>query len=77
VATVQEKLAWLDAITKRVQQFLSEGGDLRSMEAAPLGMALFHALNDLTKEFGVQAPKPPGPRAPCGAFGDALNSRLK
>ena len=58
MATVQEKLAWLEAITTRVQQFLEEGGDLRSIEAAPLGMALFHALNDLTREFGVEAPKP-------------------
>jgi hypothetical protein len=67
LATVQEKLAWLEAITVRVQQFVKEGGDLRSVEAAPLGMALFYALNDLTREFGVQAVRPysasadPGP----------------
>ena len=62
MATVQDKLAWLQAITQRVQQFVQEGGDLKSVEAAPLGMALFYAINDLGREFGVQAPKPPAAR---------------
>jgi hypothetical protein len=71
LATVQDKLAWLDAVTQRVQQFVREGGDLKSVEAAPLGMALFHALNDLGREFGVQPPRAstdaPGPVPPKNA----------
>jgi hypothetical protein len=58
LANVQEKLAWLDAIRQRVQRFVNEGGDLKSADAAPLAMALFHAINDLTNEFGVQPAKP-------------------
>jgi hypothetical protein len=58
LANIQEKLAWLDAIRQRVQQFVNEGGDLKSADAAPLAMALFHAINDLTNEFGVQPAKP-------------------
>jgi hypothetical protein len=58
LANVQEKLAWLDAIRQRVQQFVNEGGDLKSADAAPLAMALFHAINDLTNEFGIQPAKP-------------------
>ncbi len=54
MASVQDKLAWLDAITRRVQKFVEEGGDLKSAEAAPFAMALFHAINDLSREFGVQ-----------------------
>jgi hypothetical protein len=57
LATLQEKLAWLDAIRQRVQQFVNEGGDLKSAEAAPLAMALFHAINDLTSEFGFRPSK--------------------
>jgi len=58
LATVQEKLAWLDAVRRRVQQFIDQGGDPKSAEAAPLAMALFHAINDLTSEFGIKRPKP-------------------
>ena len=56
MASVQEKLTWLGAITQRIEQFVDDGGDLRSVEAAPLGMALFHALQDLGKEFAVEPP---------------------
>lgn len=56
MASIQEKLAWLGAITQRIEQFVHDGGDLRSVEAAPLGMALFHALQDLGKEFAVEPP---------------------
>jgi hypothetical protein len=60
VASIQEKLAWLEAITQRIQQFVVDGGDLKSVGAAPLGMALFHALQDLGGEFGVQPHVPNG-----------------
>jgi len=60
LASIQEKLAWLEAIAQRIQQFVEDGGDLRSVEAAPLGMALFHALQDLGREFGVQPPRSNG-----------------
>jgi hypothetical protein len=56
VASIQEKLAWLEAITRRIEQFVHDGGDLKSVEAAPLGMALFHALQDLGNEFGIHSP---------------------
>jgi hypothetical protein len=56
--TVHEKLAWLEAITQSAQRFVDEGGELKSIEAAPLGLALFHAMNDLAGEFGFQTGKP-------------------
>lgn len=55
--TVHEKLAWLEAITQSAQRFIEEGGELKSIEAAPLGLALFHAMNDLAGEFGFQSAK--------------------
>jgi hypothetical protein len=60
VASIQEKLAWLEAVTQRIQQFVEDGGDLKSVEGAPLGMALFHALQDMGREFGVQPPSSNG-----------------
>ena len=58
LTTIQEKLAWLDAVRKRVQQYIEEGGDPRSEEAGPLAMALFQAINDLTNEFSGEPAKP-------------------
>jgi hypothetical protein len=55
VSTVQEKLAWLDAVRRKVQRFVDEGGDLRSEEAAQLGITLYLAVIDLKREFGIQA----------------------
>jgi hypothetical protein len=56
--SVHEKLAWLEAITQSAQRFVDGGGELKSIEAAPLGLALFHAMNDLAGEFGFQSSKP-------------------
>jgi hypothetical protein len=58
VSTVQEKLDWLDAVRRRVQRFLDEGGDLKSEDADQLGMTLYLAVNDLKKELGIQTAKP-------------------
>ena len=57
MSTVQEKLAWLDAVRRKVQIFVDDGGDLKSEEAAQLGMTLFLAVNDLKREFGVRTTK--------------------
>ena len=50
--TVEEKLAWLDAISRRVQEFEERGGNLKSIEAVPLGLALLHAFTELARELG-------------------------
>jgi hypothetical protein len=57
VSTVQEKLAWLDAVRRKVQRFVDEGGDLKSEEAAQLGITLYLAVIDLKREFGIQTAK--------------------
>jgi len=54
VSALQEKLAWLDAVRREVKEFVDEGGDLKSEEAAQLGMTLYLAVNDLKREFGAQ-----------------------
>jgi hypothetical protein len=58
VSTVQEKLDWLDAVRRKVQRFVDEGGDLKSEEADQLGMTLYLAVNGLKKELGIQTMKP-------------------
>jgi len=58
VSTVQEKLDWLDAVRRKVQKFVDDGGDLKSEEADQLGMTLYLAVNDLKKELGIQTAKP-------------------
>ena len=57
MSAVQEKLAWLDAVRRKVQKFVDEAGDLKSEEAAQLGMTLFLAANDLKREFSIQTMK--------------------
>jgi hypothetical protein len=57
VPTVQDKLAWLDAVRRQVEEFVEEGGDLRSEEAAQLGMTLYLAVNDLKQDLGSQSTK--------------------
>jgi hypothetical protein len=55
VSTVQEKLAWLDAVRRKVQKFVDEGGDLKSEEAAQLGVTLYLAVNDFKSAFGIRS----------------------
>ena len=57
MSTLQEKLAWLDAVRRKVQRFVDEGGDLKSEDAAQLGITLYLAVNDLKREFGIQSAK--------------------
>ncbi len=54
---VQEKLAWLDAVRRKVQKFVDGSGDLKSEEAAQLEMTLYLAVNDLKREFSIQTAK--------------------
>ena len=54
MSTLQEKLAWLDAVRRKVRNFVDEGGDLKSEEAAQLEITLYLAVNDLKQEFGMQ-----------------------
>ncbi|HEY1985440.1 MAG TPA: hypothetical protein VGG85_08525 [Terracidiphilus sp.] len=68
--TVHEKLVWLEAITRSAQRFVAAGGELKSTQAAPIGLALFHAMKDLAAEFGFETAKPaspPGSRRQPGA----------
>ena len=58
MSTVQEKLDWLDAVRRKVQKFVDDGGDLKSEEADQLGMTLYLAVTDLKKELGMQTAKP-------------------
>jgi hypothetical protein len=36
----------------KAEEFVAAGGDLRSKEAAPLGLEMIQAWNDLCTEFG-------------------------
>ena len=58
MSTVQEKLDWLDAVRRKVQKFMDDGGDLKSEESDQLGMTLYLAVNDLKKELGLQTVRP-------------------
>ncbi len=39
----------LEEIRQRVQAYVNRGGDLRSKEAAPLGLEFLEAFNDFAK----------------------------
>lgn len=56
--TIEEKTARLESVKEKVKQFVDNGGDLKSLEAVPLGLELIHAYNDLAKEFGYEILKP-------------------
>ena len=47
----------LTAVRRKVQNFVDDGGDLKSEEAAQLGMTLYLAVNDLKKDLGIQTAK--------------------
>ena len=56
--TIEAKTARLEAVKEKVKQFVDNGGDLKSPEAAPLGVEFIQALDSLAKEFGYQILKP-------------------
>jgi hypothetical protein len=52
--TIGNHLAWLDAIMRRVHEFADRGGDLNSLDAMPLGVALLLAIAGLASAMGYQ-----------------------
>jgi hypothetical protein len=52
--TLKEKTARLKAATEKVQEFVNRGGDIKSPEAAPLGMELILAANEVGKDLGYE-----------------------
>ncbi len=50
--TIQEKTERLEVARRKVQDFVDQGGNLKSPEALPLGLELVRAFDDLAKEFG-------------------------
>lgn len=57
-ATIQDKTTRLAAIRERVERFVDGGGDLKSPEAASLGVEFIMAFADIAKEFGYEIVKP-------------------
>jgi hypothetical protein len=51
----KEKAARLEAARLKAQQFLDNGGDLKSSEAVPVGVEFIEAFNDLAKELASDA----------------------
>lgn len=58
MTTIREKITRVASINKRVEEFVEDGGDLKSPDAVPLGMELINTLDDLAKEFGYELLKP-------------------
>ena len=56
--TIQEKTARLEAARIKVEEFVAAGGDLKSPAAAPLGLELIKAADELGREFGHEILKP-------------------
>jgi hypothetical protein len=52
--TMKEKTARLKAATEKVQEFVNKGGDIKSPEAAPLGVELMLAANEVGKDLGYE-----------------------
>jgi hypothetical protein len=52
---IREKTARLEAAKLKVQQFLDNGGDLKSSEAVPVGVEFIQAFSELAKEFSSDA----------------------
>jgi hypothetical protein len=53
----QAKINRIHAIRMKVEEFVNNGGDPKSLEAAPLGEELFEAFGDLFTEFGYSIRK--------------------
>jgi hypothetical protein len=58
MATIEEKLARLDTMRQSIVSFVLQGGDLKSRDAAPLGVEFIDAFNDVAIELGYQPVKP-------------------
>ena len=62
MATLNEKLARLEAVKERVEAAVAQGLDLKSPEAVPLGMEFIYAANDVAEELGHGFIKPLDPK---------------
>jgi hypothetical protein len=51
-AEFRAKAKRLDAARIKVEEFVANGGDLKSKEAVPLGQELMHAFKEVSIEFG-------------------------
>ena len=60
MANFHEKLARFDALRSEAEAMQQSGIDLRSKQAAPLGLKFIHALVELAEEFGYKILKPMG-----------------
>lgn len=58
MATIQEKTARLKAAREKVEAFVAAGGDLKSREAASLGMELVLAAHEVGVDLGYNILKP-------------------
>ena len=56
--TIEEKTARLESAKEKIKHFVDGGGNLKSPEAAPLGLEFIQAYDDLAKEFGYEILKP-------------------
>ena len=54
-AIIRQKTARLEAAKLKTQQFLGNGGDLKSSEAVPIGVEFIQAFSELAKEFHSDA----------------------
>ena len=57
-STIREKTARLEALRRKLEQFVENGGDLKSPEASPLDVEFIQAFNEVSKEFGYEVLKP-------------------
>jgi hypothetical protein len=57
IPVFQAKINRIHAIRIKVEEFVTAGGELRSLEAVPLGEELFEAFGDLSTEFGYSIRK--------------------
>jgi hypothetical protein len=55
--TVKEKTARLALATKKVYDFLDEGGDIKSPEAVPIALAMVERYADVAKDLGDEIVK--------------------
>jgi hypothetical protein len=58
MATLKEKSAHLEEVKQRVDEFIARDGDLKSKDAAPLGLEFVNACDAVAREFGYDILKP-------------------
>jgi hypothetical protein len=58
MGTLEEKIERLRVAREKVEAFIAAGGDIKSPQAAPLGMELVLAANEVGIELGYNILKP-------------------